>query len=55
MAKPLPSLSMTTSDTLLNCSGSKWAISSIRTNDMAKHAAWAAPRRSSGLVPGLSP
>ena len=40
MAKPSRSLSMTTSDLLSNCSGTRFAIPSIRTNDMAKHAAF---------------
>jgi putative tryptophan/tyrosine transport system substrate-binding protein len=36
-------------------SGTKFAIPSILTNDMVKHAACAAPSSSSGLVPGVSP
>ena len=35
--------------------GQKFAIPIILTNDMVKHAAWAAPSNSSGLVPGFSP
>jgi hypothetical protein len=46
---------MTTSDLLSTRSGTKFAIPSILTNDMVKHAAWAAPSSSSGLVPGFSP
>jgi hypothetical protein len=34
--EPSPSLSMTTSDLLSNCSGSRCAIPSIRTNDIGK-------------------
>ena len=52
MEKRSPSFSMTTSDLLSTCSGTKFAISSILTNDMVKHAACAAPSSSSGLVPG---
>ena len=55
MEKPSPSFSMTTSDLLSTRSGTKFAIPSILTNDMVKHAAWAAPSSSSGLVPGFSP
>lgn len=55
MEKPSSSFSMTTSDLLSTCSGAKFPIRSILTNDMVKHAAWAAPRSSSGLVPGFSP
>jgi hypothetical protein len=40
---------MTTSDLPSTCSGTKFAISSILTNDMVKHAAWAAPSSSSGV------
>ena len=43
MEKPSPSFSMMTSDLLSTCSGTKFAVSSILTNDMVKHAAWAAP------------
>jgi hypothetical protein len=39
MEKPSPSFSMTTSDLLANCSGTNFAIPSILTNDMMKHAA----------------
>jgi len=39
MEKPSPSFSMTTSDLLSTCSGTKLAIPSILTNDMVKHAA----------------
>jgi hypothetical protein len=41
--KASPSFSMTTSDLLSTCSGTKFAVSSILTNDMVKHAARAAP------------
>jgi hypothetical protein len=39
MEKPSPSFSMTTSDLLAYCSGTNFAIPSILTNDMVKHAA----------------
>jgi hypothetical protein len=39
MEKPSPSFSMTKSDLLSTCSGTKLAIPSILTNDMVKHAA----------------
>jgi hypothetical protein len=50
--KPSASFSMTTSDLLSTRSGTKFAIPSILTNDIVKHAACAAPSSSSGLVPG---
>jgi hypothetical protein len=53
--KAVPILSMTTSDLLSTCSGTKFAVPSILTNDMVKQAACAKPSSSSGLVPGLSP
>jgi hypothetical protein len=39
MEKPSPSFSMTISDLLANFSGTNFAIPSILTNDMVKHAA----------------
>ena len=39
MEKPSPSLSMTTSDLLSTCSGTKFAMPSSLTNDMVKQAA----------------
>src|ERR1700730_13598469 len=39
MEKPSPSLSMTTSDLLSTCSGTKSAMPSSLTNDMVKQAA----------------
>jgi len=39
MEKPSPSLSMTTSDLLSSCSGTKFVMPSSLTNDIVKQAA----------------